>query len=76
MHFVTARRYASAIYTLSFLCLSVTSRYCIETTGRIELVFGTKASFHLFIIVLLIRKFGYLQKLGYFRLGLCLKLRT
>ena len=27
--------------------LSVTSRYCIETTGRIELVFGTGASFDL-----------------------------
>ena len=26
---------------------SVTSRYCIEKTGRLELVFGMEASFHL-----------------------------
>ena len=26
---------------------SVTSQYCIETIGRIELVFGTQAAFHL-----------------------------
>ena len=31
---------------------SVTSRYCIKTTGRIELVFGMEASFHLFHTVL------------------------
>ena len=30
------------------VCLSVTSRYCIETTGRIDRVFGTEASFHLY----------------------------
>jgi len=29
------------------VCLSVTSRYCIETTSRIELVFGMEASFYL-----------------------------
>ena len=28
------------------VCPSVTSRYCVETTGRIELVFGMEASFH------------------------------
>jgi len=37
----TARRYASAVFALS-VCLSVhrsiTSRYCIETTGRFKLV--------------------------------------
>jgi len=42
--FFTARRFAGAIYAV-VMCppvyLSVTSRYCIETTGRIELVFGT-----------------------------------
>ena len=41
---------------LSCVCLSVrpsvTSRYSIETTGRIELVFGTEASFHLSYTVL------------------------
>ena len=35
---------------VSAVCLSVprsvTSRYCMETIGRIELVFGTEASFH------------------------------
>jgi len=35
--FFTARRYASAVLAV-VVCLSVTSRYCIETTGRIELV--------------------------------------
>ena len=37
--------------------LSITSQYCIETTGRIQLIFGMEgleASFH-------IRKFGYLE---------------
>ena len=38
------------------VCLSlrpfVTSRYCIETTGRIKLDFSTEASFHLSHIVL------------------------
>jgi len=46
----SARRYASAVYAV-VVCLSVrpsvTSRCCIEKTGRIELVFGMKASFHL-----------------------------
>jgi len=28
------------------LCLSVTSRSCVKTAGRIELVFGMEASFH------------------------------
>ena len=44
------------------------------TTVRIELVLGTKASFHLSHNVR--RKFGYLHKLGYFPLGLCPKLWT
>jgi len=56
--------------------LSVTSRCCIETTGRIELVFGTQASFHLAHTFCVIRKFRYFQKLGYFHLKLCPKLRT
>jgi len=77
----TAHRYASAVYAvvvcpsvcLSVL-LSVTSRCCIETTGRIELVFlawrlpSTCPS--------LVRRFLYLQKLAYFPLGLRPKLRT
>ena len=39
-----ARRYASAIHAKALcpsICMSVTNRYCIETTGLIELVFGT-----------------------------------
>ena len=46
-----ARRYASAgtiamaLRLRLSVCLSVTSRCSIETVGRIELVFGTKASF-------------------------------
>ena len=56
--------------------LSVTSRCCIETTGRIELVFGTQVSFHPAHTFCVIRKFRYLQKLGYFHLKLCSILRT
>jgi len=62
----TARRYATAVFAVAMsVCLYVTSWYCIETTGRIELVFGTEASFQLSHTV--IRKFGHLQapKLGY-----------
>ena len=45
----TARRYAIARYLLSSrvrlpVCPSITSRYCIETTARIELVSGTGLS--------------------------------
>ena len=36
-----------------FVCPSVKSWYCFTTTGRIELVFGMKASFHLSHTVLL-----------------------
>ena len=46
----TERRYASAVYAIVVcpsVCLSVTSQYCIETTGRIDLVLGMEASFHL-----------------------------
>ena len=32
------------LFVRSSVRLSVTSRYCIETTGRIELVFGMQAS--------------------------------
>jgi len=46
----TARRYASAVFAV-VVCASVrpsvTSRYCIETAGRIELRFGMEDSFHL-----------------------------
>jgi len=35
------RRYVSIRLSV---CLSVTSRYCIETTGRVELGFGTQTS--------------------------------
>jgi len=52
MAYFTSQRYASAVYA-DVMCpsvrpsvrlLSVTSRYCIETTGEIQLVFGTDAS--------------------------------
>jgi len=53
-----------ARYMLSSVCLSVrlsvTSRYCIETTGRIELVFATDASFYLSHVVL----YGILSSLS------------
>jgi len=56
--FFTARRYASAVYAIvvclsvclsvrPWVGLSVTNRYCTETTRRIELVFGMAASFNL-----------------------------
>ena len=69
-----ARNMLSSSVRLS-VCLSarpsVTSRYYIETTGRIELVLAwTLPSMSA------IRKFGHLQKLGYFPLELCIKLRT
>jgi len=47
--------------------LSVISRCCIETTGRIEVSFSTHC---------IIRKLGYLQKIRHFPLGLCPKLRN
>jgi len=46
----TARRHASAVFAVVVrpsVCLSATSRYCIEATGRIELVVGMEAFFHL-----------------------------
>jgi len=53
-HFLVLPRDAISLharYMLSYVrppsvCPSVTSRYCIDWTGRIELVFGTEASFH------------------------------
>jgi len=63
-----ARRYASAVYAI-VLCLSVYlpvsplqagSRYCIETTGQIEMVCGVEASA---ILHCGIRKFGRSQKI-------------
>jgi len=39
---VTARRYASAVYAV-VVCPSVTSRYCIETTGLTQLVLAMEA---------------------------------
>ena len=46
----TARRYATAVlcpFVRTSVWLSVTHRYCIETTGRSELGFGKRASFHI-----------------------------
>jgi len=60
------------------ICLSVTSRYCIKTTGRIELSFSMEASSHL-IAHCVIRRFEYFRKQGYFPLiplKLCSKLWT
>ena len=55
----SARRYASLVYTVVMylsicqsVCLSVKRRNCIETTGRVELVSGVSASFHLSYTVL------------------------
>jgi len=47
----------------------VTSRYCIETTWQIELAFSMKAFFPP-VPHCIIRKFGYMQKWGYFPLEL------
>jgi len=79
----TARRYANAVFAVLVhvfvrpfvhvsVCLSVTSWYCIETTGRIELVFGVEAP----IPHCVIRKCGYLQKSGYCPMELCPELPT
>jgi len=48
---ILARYLLSSCVRLS-VRLSVTSRYCSETTGQLELVFGTEASFHLYQTVL------------------------
>jgi len=46
LQFFIARRYVSAAFAV-VMCLSVRRRpVCVETTGRIELVFGMEASFH------------------------------
>jgi len=37
---------AHGVYGPVSVCPSVTSRYCIETAERIELVFDTEASVH------------------------------
>ena len=43
---------ALCLYILSvYVRLSVTRRYCIETPGRIEFIFGLEASFQLFYTV-------------------------
>jgi len=63
----TARRYASAVYAVvacPSVRPSVTSRHCIETIGRIELVLAW--AFLAPIPHCVIRKCGYLQKLVYF----------
>jgi len=46
------------------VCLSVTSRYCIETTGRTELVFGRLFSHLWSILHWVTRKFGFLKSKG------------
>jgi len=57
------------------VCLAVTSRSSIERTERMELVVGMEA-FFLPVLHCVERKFGYLQKQGYFLLELCPKFRT
>jgi len=59
--FFTPRCYASLVYAVvcpTSVRLLVTNRYCIKTTGLIELVFGTST------YTTVVRKFGYLPKLG------------
>ena len=48
---VMLARYLLSSRVRLFVCLSVTIRYCIETTGRIEL----QASFHLSYTVLYVK---------------------
>jgi len=43
------------------VCLSVTNRYCIETSGRIEVVFSMESSFRLFYTI---RKSGISKNKG------------
>jgi len=50
LHFFIARRHVSAAFAV-VMCVSVRPSVrrrpvCVETTGRIELVFGMEASFH------------------------------
>jgi len=71
---VLARCMLSSCVCLSVpTVLSVTIRYCIETTGRIELFLATMfplSSFPLYLHCV-IRKFGNLQKYGYVHLEVC-----
>ena len=65
LHVFNAQRYASAGISCGpvsvSVCLYVTSRCFMETDGRIDLVSGMEASFHLSSILhCLLRKFGYL----------------
>ena len=79
----TARRYSSAGYSLSscvrpFVCLpvcpSVTNRYCIERTGRIELFLARMLPST--YPTLCCKEIWVSPKLGYLPLELCAKLRT
>ena len=72
----TSRCYASLVYAVVLcpsVCLSITSRFCIETTGPIELVLAWRLP-SIYPTLCWKRKFSYLQKLGYFPLGLYPKL--
>jgi len=76
LYIITARQYVSAVFAVTVLsvCSSVRqsqSRRPVlyRTTERIELVFGV-------IPHCVVRKFEYVQKLGYFPLDLRPKLRT
>jgi len=73
---ITARQYVSAVFAVTVLsvCSSVRQSQprrpvLYRTTERIELVFGI-------IPHCVVRKFEYVQKLGYFPLDLRPKLRT
>ena len=44
--FTPAQRYVSALCAMD-LCLSATSRCCVETDEHVQLDFGTQASFNL-----------------------------
>jgi len=81
-HSITARRYASAVHAVVVcpsVCLSVrpsvTSRHCIETTGRIELVFLARRPLSVYP-TLRCKEIWVSPKLGYFPLELCPKIRN
>ena len=73
---VTAWHYAIVVFSVVlYVHPSITGKYCIKTTGWIELIFGMEDSYY-HIPHCVVRKFGYLQNLGYFPLLLCPKLWT
>jgi len=60
-HATLLARYQLWVGVCLYVCLSVTSRCSIETTGRIGLVLGMEASFDLGACLSYCVKFGYLK---------------